>query len=171
MKRIDPQGLTPAEREALASALVHLRRYDDPYETINGVRRVPVNRVLFSPWNPGRLDRARTKLAAGLKAPPINVDGITVRDDTWYLVSDGMHRSAAAMEAGRRTIVAEIGTMQQTYPDQHRLVFVEQADVWELLRRTGGTAATIEGQWTAEDPVLVMLKRYVETIHRLTVWW
>jgi uncharacterized ParB-like nuclease family protein len=87
---------------------------DEDAEDVNGrkvgvLRRIPVKSVLAEAWDEGRLNRCRLQLAEGTPAPRIKVVGLRRKGHpTLYAVGDGMHRTIAAMEAGRRTIRAEI---------------------------------------------------------------
>lgn len=73
------------------------------------IRSIGVGSVLAKPWNRGRLDRCRRQLAEGTKPPPIKVVGLRRRGHkTLYSVGDGMHRTTAAREAGKKTVRAEI---------------------------------------------------------------
>jgi hypothetical protein len=60
-------------------------------------------RILARPWNPFRLARCRRMLAAGDIAPPIDVVGYRLgKGVAIYDCEDGIHRSTAAREAGRK---------------------------------------------------------------------
>jgi hypothetical protein len=91
---------TPA---VLSDVLVLLADLDDarilPRRTVS----IAVERVLAWSWNPGRLERCQRLLAEGEKAPPIHVNRYRLNGLTWYVVSDGRHRTVAAREAGRTT--------------------------------------------------------------------
>jgi hypothetical protein len=88
-------------------------RDNDDGTIIRTVRSVSVDSVLAQAWNPSRLERCRRLLQEGSKAPAISVVGLRLKrpngkTTTLYAVSDGMHRTTAAREAGRRTIRAVI---------------------------------------------------------------
>jgi hypothetical protein len=66
-------------------------------------RWIDPRRILARPWNAGRLDRARRLLASGDVAPPIVVIGYRLgRAAAIYECDDGIHRTVAARDAGRR---------------------------------------------------------------------
>ena len=82
---------------------------------------IAVERVLAWSWNPGRLERCQRLLAEGEKAPPIHVNRYRVNGLTWYVVSDGRHRTVAAREAGRQRIAAIVGSETECHPHRYRL--------------------------------------------------
>ena len=85
------------------------------------VRRLDPNQVLAEAWRPDRLDRCRKHLAAGEQAPAIAVVGFRLhRRRVLYGVSDGMHRTVAHREAGRK-VKAEIGGYYSVQPARYAL--------------------------------------------------
>ena len=105
----------------LSDVLVLLADLDDarilPRRTVS----IAVERVLAWSWNPGRLERCQRLLAEGEKAPPIHVNRYRVNGLTWYVVSDGRHRTVAAREAGRQRIAAIVGSETECHPHRYRL--------------------------------------------------
>jgi hypothetical protein len=105
----------------LSDVLVLLADQDDarilPRRPVN----IAVERVLAWSWNPGRLERCQRLLAEGEKAPPIHVNRYRLNGLTWYVVSDGRHRTVAAREAGRRRIAAVVGSETECHPGRYRL--------------------------------------------------
>ena len=75
-------------------------------------------KVLAKAWNPQRLERCRRRLAAGEAAPAVHVVGYRIGRTVVYGVSDGMHRTTAAREAGRR-IKARIGGHYLIRPERY----------------------------------------------------
>ena len=85
------------------------------------VRRIDPNLVLAEAWRPDRLRRCRDRLAAGEQAPAIIVVGFRLRRRrVFYGVSDGMHRTLAHREAGRK-VKAKIGGYYPVEPVRHAL--------------------------------------------------
>ncbi len=105
----------------LSDVLVMLADLDDarilPRRTVS----IAIDRVLAWSWNPGRLERCQQKLAEGEKAPPIHVNRYRLNGLTWYVVSDGRHRTVAAREAGRTRIAAVVGSETDCHPERYRL--------------------------------------------------
>ena len=105
----------------LSDVLVLLADLDDarilPRRTVS----IAVERVLAWSWNPGRLERCQRLLAEGEKAPPIHVNRYLMNRQTWYVVSDGRHRTVAAREAGRQRIAAIVGSETDCHPGRYRL--------------------------------------------------
>ena len=111
-------NLSPA---VLSDVLVLLADLDDarilPRRTVS----IAIDRVLAWSWNPGRLERCHRLLAEGEKAPPIHVNRYRINGLTWYVVSDGRHRTVAAREAGRPRIAAVVGSETDCHPERYRL--------------------------------------------------
>ena len=105
----------------LSDVLVMLADLDDarilPRRTVS----IAIDRVLAWSWNPGRLERCHRLLAEGEKAPPIHVNRYRMSGLTWYVVSDGRHRTVAAREAGRTRIAAVVGSETDCHPERYRL--------------------------------------------------
>lgn len=55
-------------------------------------------------WSQYRLQRSREKLAEGGKAPRIEVSRYWLYGESYYVISDGNHRTIAAREAGKRVL-------------------------------------------------------------------
>lgn len=93
----------------------------DGWATSGAVRWLDPKLVLAESWAPYRLLRCREQLAAGLQAPPIAVVGFRLgRRQVFYGVSDGMHRTVAHREAGRK-VKARIGGYHRVEPTPHAL--------------------------------------------------
>lgn len=85
------------------------------------VRQLNPGQVLAEAWRPDRLDRCREHLAAGEQAPAIAVVGFRLRRRrVLYGVSDGMHRTVAHREAGRK-VKARIGGYYLVQPARYAL--------------------------------------------------
>jgi hypothetical protein len=85
------------------------------------VRWLDPSLILAEAWKPARLQRCREKLVAGKQAPPIAVVGFRLgRRQVLYSVSDGMHRTVAHREAGRK-VKAAIGGYYLIEPERHAL--------------------------------------------------
>ena len=82
---------------------------------------ISVDRVVAWAWNEGRLARATRLLAAGEKAPPIRVSRYWLCGQALYSVADGMHRTTAARQAGRKRITAVIGSEIECHPERYLL--------------------------------------------------
>jgi hypothetical protein len=82
---------------------------------------VAPERVVSLPWHPGRLRDAREKRAAGTTPPLIHVTRFRHPLQTWYLVTDGMHRAWAAREAGAYRIGARIEGEVVCHPEHYHL--------------------------------------------------
>jgi hypothetical protein len=86
-------------------------------------------RVLAEAWNPRRLAVARERLAAGPKAPAITVVGFHLPPrgtPPIYDPSDGIHRTVAAREAGRR-VKARITGYYVVDPQRHQ---IQESGLW-----------------------------------------
>ncbi len=90
-------------------------------KSLGYVAAVAVDRVAAYAWHEGRLARCRQHLAAGEKAPPVHLSRYWLHGQAFYTVSDGMHRTVAAREAGRQRIRAKIGGECWCTPEQHWL--------------------------------------------------
>ncbi len=105
----------------LSDVLVMLADLDDarilPRRTVS----IAIDRVLAWSWNAGRLEQCHRLLAEGDKAPPIHVNRYRLNGLTWYVVSDGRHRTVAAREAGRQRIAAVVGSETECHPGRYRL--------------------------------------------------
>ena len=85
------------------------------------VRQIDPNLVLTKAWRPDRLRRCRDRPAAGEQAPAISVVGFRLGPRrVLYGVSDGMHRTVAHREAGRK-VKAKIGGYYFVEPTRHAL--------------------------------------------------
>ena len=87
----------------------------------NLVCRIDPARILAKAWHKGRLADCRERLAAGEQAPAISVVGFRIgRGAVLYDVSDGMHRTIAHREAGRK-IKARISGYYRIEPSRYVL--------------------------------------------------
>src|SRR5215472_17307635 len=73
-----------------------------PWEYCDTVRWLKPDRIIAEARAPQRLQRARKMLAGGMRLPTIIVTGYRLGRRYWYIPSDGIHRTVAAREAGRR---------------------------------------------------------------------
>lgn len=119
------------------------------------VRRVLISSVLAKPWNMGRLERCRRQLAEGTPPPPIKVVGLRRQGfKTLYSVSDGMHRTSAAKEAGHRTIKAEISGWHTCDPSRFVLW---RGWLWDTADRPEGFRGVTDDIDPETIPALVGL--------------
>jgi hypothetical protein len=96
----------------------------------NFTRWVDPQRILAEAWHDGRLAEAKRRLAAGEKAPAIRVVGYRWNSDwTIYDPSDGIHRTIAARDAGRR-VKAKITGYNHIRPQQFVLC---DFDLWREI--------------------------------------
>lgn len=128
METTDKPMTTPPN--VLSDMLVLLANLDDARILPRRTVRIAVDRVLAWSWNPSRLERCRQKLAEGEKAPPIHVNRYRLNGLTWYVVSDGRHRTVAAREAGRTRIAAVVGSETNCHPDRYQLE-IEDRLLWQ----------------------------------------
>jgi hypothetical protein len=85
------------------------------------IRWIDPWRILARPWNPYRLTRARTMLANGDVAPSIDVIGFRIGGEAAiYECDDGIHRTIAARDAGRK-VKARIKGYYQLRPQAFML--------------------------------------------------
>ena len=105
----------------LSDVLVLLADLDDARSLPRRTVSIAVERVLAWSWNAGRLEQCHRLLAEGDKAPPIHVNRYRLNGLTWYVVSDGRHRTVAAREAGRQRIAAVVGSETECHPGRYRL--------------------------------------------------
>jgi hypothetical protein len=120
------------------------------------VRQIDPNLVLAEAWRPDRLRRCRDRLAAGEQAPAISVVGFRLgRYRVLYGVSDGMHRTVAHRETGRK-VKAKIGGYYPIEPTRHAL--------WRnhLWRREDGGLRLLGMETVLEDLRLILLALGVE---------
>ena len=120
------------------------------------VRRIDPNLVLAEAWRPDRLRRCRDRLVAGEQAPAISVVGFRLsRRRVFYGVSDGMHRTVAHREAGRK-VKAKIGGYYPVEPTRYAL--------WRshLWRREDGGLRMLGIDAVPEDLRLALLALGVE---------
>ncbi len=106
--------------EVLARLLPALIELGESHE-LGHTAAIAVDRVVAWAWNPGRLARAERLLAAGHQAPPITVSRYWLHGEALYNVSDGMHRTMAARQAGRQRIRARITSEIECHPERHLL--------------------------------------------------
>ena len=90
-------GLRP---EIMAALLPAISALEDS-RTLGHVAAVTVDRVAAYAWNEGRLERCRRLLTEGERAPAVHLSRYWLHGLAFYTVSDGMHRTVAAREAGR----------------------------------------------------------------------
>lgn len=124
--------MTPS---ALSDALVLLTDLSETRILPKRTVQIAVARVLAWSWHERRLERCKHLLTEGGKAPPIHVSRYTVKGQTWYVVSDGRHRTVAAREAGRTRISAVVGSEATCHPERYRLDVAGQR-LW-----------VVDGQW------------------------
>lgn len=123
----------------------------DDWTTSDAVRWLDPKLILAESWKSHRLQRCCEQLAAGLQAPPIAVVGFRLgRRRVLYGVSDGMHRTVAHREAGRK-VKARIGGYHLIEPARHAL--------WKdhLWRREGQGLRMIVDAPDELHPILVAL--------------
>lgn len=122
-------GLRPEIMAALLPAIAAL----EDSRTLGHVAAVTVDRVAAYAWNEGRLERCRRLLAEGERAPAVHLSRYWLHGLAFYTVSDGMHRTVAAREAGRQRIRARIGGESWCKPEQHWLLPAAGSQ-WRLWR-------------------------------------
>ena len=101
MLKFEPQIITE---------VIHLTAALEDCQSRGHTASIALSRVLAWAWAPGRLERCRERLAAGERAPAIEVSRYLLQGDAYYTVSDGRHRATAAREAGHTRIRARIGS-------------------------------------------------------------
>lgn len=111
----------------------------DGWQDIDRTQAVSIRRVLASAWDPGRLERAVERLAAGERAPAIHATRYWLTGEGWYIPSDGNHRTVAAREAGKRTIRCRITGEVVCEPDACYLD-VATGRLWRHTGHGGSTA-------------------------------
>ncbi len=126
-------AMSPA---VLSDVCVMLANLDDARILSRRPVAISVARVLAWSWNPARLERCRRLLDEGQKAPPIHVNRYRMNGLTWYVVSDGRHRTVAAQEAGRARITAIVGSETDCHPERHRLD-VAHGRLWQAMAEPG----------------------------------
>lgn len=83
---------------------------------------IPVEQVLVESRDCDRLHECRSLLAQGKIAPPIEASIFMLHGLSWFIVSDGIHRTVAAYEAGNPKIEARLSSVNYCRPEQYRLV-------------------------------------------------
>jgi hypothetical protein len=139
----------------LADAVVCRLSASGDWIDVGITRWIDPRRILARPWNPFRLDRARSMLANGDVAPPIKVVGYRIGNGAAiYRCEDGIHRTAVARAAGRKvkalikgycqlrpqTLVLYGGFLWRPYPSQPECwqqVADVSADMRPLLHMLG----------------------------------
>lgn len=116
---------------------------------VDSIAPIPVEYVLSNPWHPGRLE---TALAATTPAPPIDVNAFIFFRESWYVVSEGNHRTESARARNTKTISARIHSRTWCALDQFiimdgaiwrqdgptlRFISTESREVLELAQRIG----------------------------------
>jgi hypothetical protein len=118
----------------------------DNWHDANFTRWVDPQRILAEAWHDGRLAEAKRRLAAGEKAPAIRVVGYRWNSDwTIYDPSDGIHRTVAARDAGRK-VKARITGYYRLKPGEF-VVWREQ--VWK--RANGGAPDYVVSEVSTEE--------------------
>ena len=104
---IDKFDLSQAsERELLSECLTQMFVLREASIKDTGFHHAAVRQVLSYVRHTGRFADCKKKLAAGKRAPEIVVTRAIVGDDAFYLVEDGNHRTEAARQLGKKTILA-----------------------------------------------------------------
>ena len=114
--------------QVLAALLPALAELEDSSD-LGHTAAISVDRVVAWAWNEGRLARATRLLAAGEKAPPIRVSRYWLCGEALYAVADGMHRTVAARQAGRRRIRAVISSEIECHPERY-LIELATGRMW-----------------------------------------
>lgn len=79
------------------------------HQQSRGMHELDPKFVLAQAWSKSRLGSACLRLNEGIQADPIDVTGIQFPGlPTYYVVTDGMHRTVAARLAGKLTIRADV---------------------------------------------------------------
>jgi hypothetical protein len=79
--------------------------------------------VLASAWQKGRLAEARQRVIEGILDDPIQVSGIQFPGlPTYYLVTDGMHRTVAARLAEKNRVTAQVSGCWERDPTSAKLI-------------------------------------------------
>lgn len=107
------QRMPPA---LLAGAIVAIADLDTGH-TLDHVASVSVERVLAWAWAERRLEECAARLAAGERAPAIRVSRYWLHGLALYTVGDGMHRTVAARQAGRKRISAFVAWESTCRPE------------------------------------------------------
>jgi hypothetical protein len=122
--------LLAAHRQAVIARV--LRLIAASWQDAKFTRWVDPQRILAEAWHAGRLADAKARLSAGERAPAISVVGYRWDSDwTIYEPSDGIHRTVAARDAGKR-VKAKITGYHYVRPAQF---LVCDDDLW---RRVSG---------------------------------
>jgi uncharacterized ParB-like nuclease family protein len=114
------------EPQLMATLLPALSELDDS-RVLGHVRSISVAKVMAWAWHPGRLERCKARLAAGERPPAIEVGRYWLQGESYYLVSDGHHRTVAAREAGCSRIRARIGSENWCRPE---ICWLDQTILW-----------------------------------------
>lgn len=97
-------------------------RVRETFQSCVSLCDVPLAAVLYQPRDVKRLINCVDLLVQEYTAPPIAVSEYELDGQRYYVVSDGMHRSAAAALLGRRTIRAEVGGSIKCRPQDMVLI-------------------------------------------------
>lgn len=94
-------------------------------------RWLPTEKILASAWNEGRLANCERLLEDGEKAPPIEVQLVIGPGiQSFYTLSQGNHRVAAAANLGYPKVLAHING--KVYIDAQVILNREDNSVWEV---------------------------------------
>lgn len=99
---------------------------------------LPTEKILATPWNTMRLTNCEQRLKNGEKAPAIEVELVICPGgaQSFYTISDGNHRVAAAAGLGYPKVLAHInGTV---YIDAQVVLNREDNSVWEVEQENQG---------------------------------
>lgn len=155
--------MTEPNTETLASAL-RLLYYTWGWQSAadpEKVTRIPAKAVLHRAWMPTRLQHARQAIASGVVLPPIDVHRVKVGRRVWYVLSDGNHRTAATLEAGKKTIRARVAG-EMTIPAG--TFVLHESGLWCAVRGTDHYQLVV---WRGDhEHVLAAVKWLLEIAER-----
>lgn len=128
---------------------------------------IPVEQVLVESRDHDRLHECRSLLAQGKIPPSIEASIYLLHGISWFIVSDGIHRTVAAYEAGNSQIEARLSSVNYCRPEQYRLVEDQFVQIEQVAADGIVSTATIAHRVSPAQRSL-LLKIGIQTETRLS---
>lgn len=126
---LKPTELTSEEVQAIIRLIPSLCDFDGEVTKIDLIKSISPNDVYAYCWNPRRLNRSLRLFAEGKRPPAILVTGYEMEGKTYYIPTDGNHRTLAYRQLRQAKIRANIDAICYPKPKDyviHSLVINNQ---------------------------------------------